>query len=124
MQPTVDFTKQRERLFPKLTPDQIKRICPFRSPPPVKARAGGYEEGEGAGSFMVILEGQLEVTARGGRTPQLITIHERGDFTGETNLLSGRPSLVHGEMRTDGEVLEVPVENLRRIVQIDSELSE
>jgi len=42
MQPTIDYSKQRERLFPKLTSDQIKRICPFGSRRTMKAGEVAY----------------------------------------------------------------------------------
>src|SRR6185295_2437736 len=42
----------------------------------------------------------------------------------EFDLLTGRPSIVRGQVLQAGEVLEVAAENLRRIVQTDSEVSE
>ena len=45
-------------------------------------------------------------------------------FTGELNLLSGRPVLVRIRMSEAGEVIEVDREHLLKLVQTDNELSE
>src|SRR5262249_25233026 len=43
---------------------------------------------------------------------------------GEIDMMIGRRSLVRARAQTPCEVLEIPLENLRRMVQIDAELSE
>jgi thioredoxin reductase (NADPH) len=51
-------------------------------------------------------------------------MHEPGEFTGELDMLMGRRSLVRARAVTACQLLELPLENLRRIVQTDAELSE
>ena len=69
----------------------------------------------------VVLEGEIAVLSDG---EQLVTVHQPGQFSGDVDLLSGRPVVVSGRARGDTRVLEVRPERLRSIVQTDPELSE
>ena len=54
----------------------------------------------------------------------LVAVHGPGQFTGEVNMLSGRPALVRARASEPGEVIELDREHLLALVQTDSELSE
>ena len=49
----------------------------------------------------------------------LITVHHRGGFTGEVNMLSGRRTLVRSRAAEDGEVIELTRDQLLSFVQTD-----
>ena len=83
-----------------------------------------YDQGTARGSFFVVLGGELEVVGVSKNTETRITIHQRGQFTGELDLLSGRPSLIRTRASAESELIEVDRSTLQRIVQTDSELSE
>jgi len=51
-------------------------------------------------------------------------LHEPGDFTGELDMLSGRPSLVRARTVDPTEVVELDQGSLRNLVQTDPELGE
>jgi thioredoxin reductase (NADPH) len=73
----------------------------------------------------VIRAGRIDIvqpTAIGGETP--IVVHGPGQFTGEVNMLSGRPSLVRGRAVEPSEVIEMDREQLLALVQTDPGLSE
>ena len=53
-----------------------------------------------------------------------MTVHQPGGFTGDVDLLSGRPVVVRGRARGATRVLELAPERLRALVQTDAELSE
>ena len=53
-----------------------------------------------------------------------VIVHPPGQFTGEINMLSARRSLVRGRSAGDGAVIAVDRDDLRALVQRDSELSE
>ena len=55
---------------------------------------------------------------------QLIVVVEPGGFTGEMSTLRGVGSLVRARVREDGEVLAIPDDQLRTVVQTDARLSE
>ena len=54
----------------------------------------------------------------------LLNVLTAGDFSGEMNTLRGTPGLVRLRVREPGSVLQVGLEDLRRLVQNDAELSE
>src|SRR5205814_3185634 len=59
-----------------------------------------------------------------GKTETLIVTHTAGSFSGETNLISGRPSVARLRVSEPGEVIELSREQLIALVQTDAELSE
>src|SRR4029079_15419641 len=76
--------------------------------------------------FFVVTRGAVEIVrpGGGGAADDLIIEHRPGEFTGETNMLSGRPSLVRARATESGEVIEIDRAHLMRIVQNDPELSD
>ena len=83
-----------EAMFPVLTEAQVARIARHgRSratmPDDVLVRVG-----DSRAPFFVVTRGLLRDHASSRRRRRLIVEHRAGEFTGETNMLSGRPSLV------------------------------
>ena len=74
--------------------------------------------------FFVVTAGRVEVVRPSGSTETLVAVHGPGQFTGEVNMLSGRPALVRSRASEPGEVIELDREHLLTLVQTDSELSE
>jgi thioredoxin reductase (NADPH) len=113
-----------ERMFPTLTPAQIERIA-------VRGRTRAMRTGEllvEAGAqivpFFVVRSGQVDILLPSGMSETLVAVHGPGQFTGEVNMLSGRPALVRGRVSESGEVIELDRERFLTLVQTDSELSE
>jgi thioredoxin reductase (NADPH) len=69
----------------------------------------------------VVLEGEITVLSD---TDRFVTSHQAGQFSGDVDLLSGRPTIVKGRATGETLVLELPAERLRALVQTDPELSE
>src|SRR6266446_5502056 len=118
------FAERRDQMFPRLSAEQIERLsrCGER-----KRFARGtvlFDQGDTLRNFHVIISGEMEAVHPVDGREEPITIHVLGEFTGETNMLTGRRTLVRGRMREDGELLEMTPEALRRVVQADAELSE
>jgi thioredoxin reductase (NADPH) len=74
--------------------------------------------------FFVVVTGEIHVLQVFGSTETFIVSHGPGSFSGEANLISGRPSLVRLRISEPGEVLELNREQLLALVQTDAELSE
>ncbi|HEX2932347.1 MAG TPA: FAD-dependent oxidoreductase, partial [Candidatus Binatia bacterium] len=74
--------------------------------------------------FFVVTAGRIEAVRPSGTTETLVAVHGPGQFTGEVNMLSGRPALLRSRARESGEVIELDREQLLALVQTDSELSE
>lgn len=114
----------RDTAFPILSAAQIARLDAAGTRRNAAAGEILFDHGTARTSMYVVLTGALEVVnvARGSETR--ITLHTPGRFTGEVDMLSGRPALVRLQAAADSELIEISRDTLQRIVQTDSELSE
>ena len=117
-------TSGTERMFPTLTAAQIERIASHGQVRRMQSGEVLIEAGQSVVPFFVITAGQVEAVLPSRTTETLITVHGPGQFTGEVNMLSGRPALVRSRASEAGEVIELDREQLLALVQTDSELSE
>jgi thioredoxin reductase (NADPH) len=65
-----------------------------------------YEQGYSAAPFFVIISGELEVVRPSVPVETIVTAYERGQFTGEVGILSGRRSLFRVRATKPGKVIE------------------
>jgi thioredoxin reductase (NADPH) len=112
------------QMFPRLTPEQILRIETIGHRRNVRAGELLFDVSDKNTSFFVVLEGRIEIVRPIGDREEPITVHEPGQFTGEINMLSGRRSLTRARALNDCTVIAVDRDDLRTLVQRDSELSE
>jgi thioredoxin reductase (NADPH) len=119
----LTLTPRPEQVFPTLTPEQIARVAAHGRRRPVQRGEVLVEAGQQHYPFFVVTAGQLDVegSSAGG---ELVTTYQRGQFSGELNLLTGRRSLVTIRVSEPGEVIEVQRDDLLALVQTDGELSE
>src|SRR5437899_10176278 len=115
---------RRDLMFPTLDASQIARLVPFGKQRKVEEGELIFDQGQLKRSFFVIISGRLEIISPSQQGDTLITVQEAGQFTGEMDLLSGRPSLVRGRALVAGELLEIDPVSFRRIIQTDAQLSE
>jgi len=111
-------------MFPTLTPAQVKRIAAHGKQRSIRPGEVIIEAGARVVPFFVITAGRVEVIRPSGSTETLVAVHGPGQFTGEVNMLSGRPALVRSRASEAGEAIELDREQLLALVQTDSELSE
>jgi thioredoxin reductase (NADPH) len=115
---------RREQMFPQFSAVQIDRLRSLGECRHVAAGTVLFEQGDATPNFYVVISGSLEIVQPVDGSEVPITVHTAGHFTGETNMLSGRRSLVRGRMQEEGDLLVMTPEALRKVVQTDSELSE
>jgi thioredoxin reductase (NADPH) len=113
-----------ERMFPTLTTAQIERIATHGRVRPIRPGEVLIEAGDQIVPFFVVTRGQVEVVRSSVTTETLVAIHGPGQFSGEVNMLSGRPALLRVRVRESGEVIELDRERLLALVQTDSQLGE
>ena len=113
-----------DAIFPKLSARQIARLTPLGVRRSFGEGEMVFDQGAAGRSLFVVLEGRLEVVSPTKTGETHITVHEPGQFTGEVNMLAGRPSLVRTRAAARSELLEIDQPTLRHIVQTDPELSE
>jgi len=124
--PPVPLTlaSRADQVFPTLTPEQIARVAAHGHVRRVERGEVLLEPGDQNPRFFVVTAGHIEVVKPSGDTEEPVTIHRRGQFTGEVSMLSRRRGFVRMRAGEAGEVIELDREQLLTLVQIDSELSE
>jgi len=116
--------EKNEQMFPKLGETEIARLRPFGQERLTEAGEIVFKPGDTNVNLYVVLEGDIEIRSASGKTDDVVVLHEPGEFSGEVNMLSGRPSLVIGLTTQPSRLLEIDSANVRRIVQTDSAISE
>ncbi len=117
-------SQRRDQILPRLTEEQIARLLPLGKRRAVRRGDILFEQGSTDSQFYVVLRGALEVVRPNLGREELVVVHVPGEFTGETNLLTGRRTLVSCRAIEDGEALELHRDVLRTVVLTDSELSD
>jgi thioredoxin reductase (NADPH) len=112
-----------DHAFPILTAAQIDRIAAYGRRRPTRRGEVLVEVGDKNVRFFVVVSGQLQVLRPSGGTETVIVTHGAGQFSGEANLLTGRPTLAQLRVSEPGEVIEVERERLLGLIQTDAELS-
>jgi len=112
------------RMFPALKEAQIARIeaqghTRSMVPGEVLAQPGAVDV-----PFFVVKSGQLHAVQRSDDEELIVAVHGPGQFTGEINMLTGRPALVQIRVSQAGEVIELSRAQLMSLIQTDSEISE
>ena len=113
-----------EHVFPTLTPEHIARIAPHGRQRETRAGEVLVHAGDRIVPFFVVTAGQVEVVRLSGGAETTVVIHMPGQFSGEANMISGRPALFQARVREPGAVIELNHEQLLALVQTDAELSE
>ena len=71
------------QMFPRLTDEEVARLCRFGEPRSYRAGEMLVRVGEVGPGLMLILSGKVEVTRQEHGRPVPIVTHERGNFMGE-----------------------------------------
>ena len=115
------LTPEEEQAFPALTDRQMARIAALGRERDLADGENLWEAGDRNRPLFVILDGEVEIFLGAVR---VVTVAKKGAFTGDVDLLSGRPVVASGRARGSARVLELPPARLRDLVQTDYELGE
>src|SRR5262249_22695224 len=115
---------QLDRMFPVLTPEQIRRIAAHGRRRRTAAGEILVEPDALVVPFFVVTGGEVQVFRPSLEGEVLVAVHRPGQFSGDVVILSGRRSLVGQRVSQSGEVLELDRDRLLSLVQTDSEISE
>lgn len=111
--------------FPRLAPSQIEFCARYGQRRPVHADEVLASQGEPSPAFFVVLEGKIAVLdARGTPEERVLRTVGPGRFLGELGVITDQPELVTTVALTDGVVLAVPIEDLRRLLADEPELAD
>lgn len=110
--------------FPVLSSDQIAALEPFGKR---KCMAEGQElwsAGTANLCMYVVIEGEMEIVDVGARRQTVVATHGPGSFSGDIDIINGRPALMTGRAKANLEVLEIPGDCVRSIVSERPDLGE
>jgi thioredoxin reductase (NADPH) len=118
------YGERKDQTFPTLSPDQIARLVPHGKKIAVRKGQILAEPGERHRELFVVLSGSIDIVRLTMQGEQLVVAITAGGFTGEMSTLRGVGSLARARVGEDGEVLAIPDDELRNVVQTDARLSE
>jgi thioredoxin reductase (NADPH) len=118
------YGERKDQTFPTLTPAQIARLAAHGKKIAIHKGQILAEPGDRHRKLFVVLSGSIEVVRLTMEGEQLVIVIGPGGFTGEMSTLRGVGSLARARVRDDGEVLAIPDDQLRTVVQTDAQLSE
>ena len=111
-------------LFPKLNQSHIAEIKKRAELKTYRDSEILYRTGTRNFSSYVVIEGEIEIVNRSdGESKTVITIGPR-QFTGDVALLTGNPAVVDAIAVGNCQLLEIENENLRRLLQENSPISD
>jgi thioredoxin reductase (NADPH) len=113
-----------EQIFPTLSPKLRAQVAAHGKVRPTRPGQVLYDVGNASAPFFLVTEGEIEIVQPSAGATILLRSLRPGQFTGEINLLSGRPALVQARVSEAGEVVELDNARLLSLVQTNSELSE
>lgn len=102
--------------FPKLDDAQMGLLSKFATLETFPPRETLFATGQLDIPIFVLKSGQVEIVDRSSGQDRVIAVLEPGEFTGDVDMLTGRPAVVSGIARTAGEAYEIGAADLRRIV--------
>jgi thioredoxin reductase (NADPH) len=117
-------TIDRDGAFPGLDDDQRQRFAALGTRRAVRAGDVLFAAGSVPTSFFVIESGMVMIVQGLGRENRVVAVHGHHRFLGELATLMGHRHLLSAVVRDPGEVIQVPVEQLRTIVAQDKALSD
>ncbi|MFY9552027.1 MAG: FAD-dependent oxidoreductase, partial [Thermoanaerobaculia bacterium] len=120
----LTLSSPAEQVFPTLTPEQVARVAAHGRVRAVRSGEVLASAGQQAESFFLVSKGSIELVRRTADTEEIVRVLKPGQFTGETNMLSGRQALVSLVVGESGEVIDVKRDDLLALIQTDSELSD
>jgi thioredoxin reductase (NADPH) len=117
-------SSRAERIFPTLTPAQVRRIVPQGRMRTMESGQVLIEQGDRNVPFFVVVSGEVDIVRPSGGVETLVTVHGPGQFTGEVNMLSGRPTVVRVRAAKPGELIELDRQHMLSLLQTDAELGD
>src|SRR5688500_7876186 len=110
--------------FPRLTDADIENLKSYGEVRQTQPGDTLFKAGEASRHFFVVLSGKAGILEEFGPERRLLSIHGSGRFLGELDLFTGQKPLVTAVVVEPGEVLAVPVEQLRNLVARDTNLGD
>ena len=113
-----------DEAFPTLTPDDLGVLESFGVRRTIAVGDVLFRNGDPSYDFYAIVHGGVEIINDTDGDDAIITEHSDGRFLGELNLLTGQRVYLTARVSRAGEVIVVPVHELRRLIATVPDLSD
>ena len=110
--------------FPTLDDTDVAALASLGTRRSVDVGEYLYREGDATYDFYVIVSGAVEIVIHSDGEERVITRHGAGRFLGELNMLTGLRVFVSARVVESGEVIVVPVAELRRVLATQPRLGD
>src|SRR5260221_1752069 len=111
--------------FPILDEAQVAKLRRYGAKEDVAAGFVLFKEGQRGSDFVVVLSGSVEAVAHfGDSAATTSTSFNPGQFVGVMNILSNEGAYVTATVTVPGQVLRIPLTQLRTVIAEDLTLSE
>jgi thioredoxin reductase (NADPH) len=120
----VPETVDRDGAFPRLDEDQRARLRELGRVRTVETGDVLFTAGDESSDFFVIESGAVAIVQGLGEENRVIAIQGAHRFLGELSLIIGQRLYLSGVVRDPGEVIQIPLDKLREIVDEDKALSD
>ncbi|WP_162052309.1 FAD-dependent oxidoreductase [Pontibacter pamirensis] len=114
---------KRVKSFPTLTEKQVYIFEKEGNLKTYQAQEVVIEEGERGFDFFIVLEGEVDIIDP-FQPDTLITTHTKGEFTGDSDMLSQRASVFRAVAKTDCTLIRVPHKKLSEILSSYPDLND
>jgi thioredoxin reductase (NADPH) len=117
--------EQRALMFPMLTDEQLARVAAHGRARELRQGEILIRPGDQSVPVFIVKRGRLDVV----RVPAcgdeaLVVAHRAGSFTGEANMLLGRPALMRVQVAESGEAIELSREQMLSMIQNDTDIGD
>ena len=113
-----------EQIFPVLKPSLMERIVRYGGLRKVERGEILIEPRTKTLSVFVVKSGELELVQSPDSDEKIVGIIGPGQFTGEANVLFGRPGLLQIRVSESAELIELDHNTMMTLLQTDSELGD
>jgi len=120
----VEETPDRDGAFPRLDENQRARLRTLGRLRTVQPGEVLFSAGDEGSDFFVIESGTVAIVQGYGKENRVIAVHGPHRFLGELSLITGQRLYLSGIVRDAGEVIQIPVEKLRELVDEDKALGD
>jgi thioredoxin reductase (NADPH) len=117
-------TPERDGAFPRLDDEQRARLRQLGRLRAVEPGEVLFAEGDEGSDFFILESGSVAIVQGYGKENRVIAVHGPHRFLGELSMITGQRLYLTGVMREKGEVIQVPIEKLRELVDEDKTLSD
>ena len=120
----VEETPDRDGAFPRLDENQRARLRTLGRLRTVQPGEVLFSAGDEGSDFFVIESGTVAIVQGYGKENRVIAVHGPHRFLGELSLITGQRLYLSGIVRDAGEVIQIPVQKLRELVDEDKALGD